>query len=305
MIHSYPSIYNLGHRAIADLTKQPVYVEEKVDGSQFSFGVVEVDGKLELQCRSKGAQLYLEAPQKMFEAGVATAKKLFEAGLLNTGWTYRGEYLAKPKHNVLAYERVPNQHIIIFDINPGLEQYLSYEEKLAEATRLGLECVKLLYSGMIESVDKFRELLAQQSVLGGQDIEGVVIKPQQYNLFGADKKCLLGKYVSEAFKEIHQVEWRKENPTSKDIIVAIGDQFRTPARWNKAIQHLRELGQIEDSPRDIGKIIKEIPADVLKECQLEIQAELWKWAWPHIQRGLITGFPQWYKDQLVAKQFEV
>jgi len=30
--HSYPKIYNLGHRAIRDLLEDPVVVEEKVDG---------------------------------------------------------------------------------------------------------------------------------------------------------------------------------------------------------------------------------------------------------------------------------
>lgn len=39
--HSYPSIYNLGHRYIADLLTVPVIVEEKIDGSQFSFGLDE------------------------------------------------------------------------------------------------------------------------------------------------------------------------------------------------------------------------------------------------------------------------
>lgn len=34
--HSYPSIYALGHRAIVDLLKGPVFIEEKIDGSQFS-----------------------------------------------------------------------------------------------------------------------------------------------------------------------------------------------------------------------------------------------------------------------------
>jgi len=36
-LNSYPSIYNLGHHAIATLLDAPVLVEEKVDGSQFSF----------------------------------------------------------------------------------------------------------------------------------------------------------------------------------------------------------------------------------------------------------------------------
>jgi hypothetical protein len=50
--HSYPSIYNLGHRALQDLLTVSVNVEEKVDGSQFSFGITE-EGEIKL--RSKGA----------------------------------------------------------------------------------------------------------------------------------------------------------------------------------------------------------------------------------------------------------
>ena len=107
--HSYPSIFALGHRALADLLLDPVIVEEKVDGSQFSFGLFErvavCDEPHEtvLLCRSKGAQLNLVAPEKMFIRAVDVVKEL----PLHTGWTYRAEYLAKPKHNALAYDRVP------------------------------------------------------------------------------------------------------------------------------------------------------------------------------------------------------
>ena len=38
-ISSYPKIYSLGHAAILDLLDGRVIVEEKVDGSQFSFGL--------------------------------------------------------------------------------------------------------------------------------------------------------------------------------------------------------------------------------------------------------------------------
>jgi hypothetical protein len=49
--HSYPSIYNLGHRALTDLFSGGlVLVQEKVDGSQFSFGLI--DGVVRF--RSKG-----------------------------------------------------------------------------------------------------------------------------------------------------------------------------------------------------------------------------------------------------------
>lgn len=98
---SYPSIFALGHRAIAELTNFPVHVQEKVDGSQFSFGVF--DG--EIRVRSKGAEMYPEAPEKMFQKAVDTVKALQD--ILIDGFTYRGEYLAKPRHNTLAYDRTP------------------------------------------------------------------------------------------------------------------------------------------------------------------------------------------------------
>ena len=60
--HSYPSVYNLGHRALEPLLAHPLNIEEKVDGSQFSFG--RFDGVLRV--RSKGQELIIDAPEKMF-----------------------------------------------------------------------------------------------------------------------------------------------------------------------------------------------------------------------------------------------
>lgn len=60
---SYPSIYNLVHSAIKNLFTVSVLVEEKIDGSQFSFGK---DANGDLHIRSKGAVTYIDAPEKMF-----------------------------------------------------------------------------------------------------------------------------------------------------------------------------------------------------------------------------------------------
>lgn len=311
--HSYSSIFNLGHAAIQDLLKGDVLVEEKLDGSQFSFGVFETDeddpgtafyvekGR-NLRIRSKGAVMHPDAPEKMFQAGAFTAKTL--APELHPGWTYRGEFLAKPRHNALAYDRVPAGNIIIFDINTGEQEFLSYEEKAEEAIRLGLECVPLLFCGSLERIDQFRVFLEQVSVLGGQKVEGVVIKPKNYDLYGRDKKVLMGKFVSGAFKEVHSNSWKAENPSAKDIVALLGDKYGTAARWNKAIQHLREAGKIEDDVRDIGLVMREIPEDILKECEDEIKERLFAYAWPHIRRMTTRGFPEYYKELLLKMQFE-
>lgn len=294
--HSYPKIFNLGHYALAELFSDPVIVEEKIDGSQFSFGRF---GD-ELKCRSKGMQIVVDAPEKLFQVAVDQVKKRFEQ--LRDGWTYRAEYLQKPKHNALAYDRVPTDNLIIFDISPAEETYLSYQEKSVEATRIGLECVPIISSGHLENAAEVLKLLDQVSVLGGQKIEGVVFK--NYKRFGPDKKVLMGKHVSEAFKEVHKNDWAKSNPGKGDVVQLLSEQYRSKARWNKSIQHLKEKGEIENSPRDIGKILKGIAEDIHLECEQEIKAELYKWALPHIKRAAIRGFPDWYKEQLVNVQFD-
>ncbi len=294
--HSYPKIYALGHRAIKDLFADEVIVEEKIDGSQFSFGIF--NG--ELKCRSKGAQIHLEAPEKMFQKAVDTVKEL--ALYLNDGWTYRGEYLAKPKHNTLNYSRVPKDHIILFDINPNEEEYLTYEDKRTEAQRLELEIVPLIHLGLVDTPTGLMALMDRESWLGGCKIEGMVIK--NYHKFGPDKKVLMGKYVSEAFKEKHKIDWKKSNPSKSDVVALLGDSLRSEARWDKAIQHLRECGALTNSPKDIGVLLKEIQADIRSECEGEIRQTLFDHAWKSISRNVIRGFPEYYKDKLMKSQFE-
>ncbi len=308
--HSYSSIFNMGHKAIAELLKGPVYVEEKVDGSQFSFGLIETsefeqsrgEEPFTLRVRSKGVEMVLDAPDNMFSLAVATVKELKDK--LHPGWTYRCEYLRAPKHNALIYKRTPNKHLIIFDVEIGECEFLNYPAKWAEANRLGLEVVPLLFGGVVENVEHFRDFLEITSILGGQKIEGVVVKPMDYNLFGNDKKVLMGKFVSEAFKEVHSKMWRTDNPTIGDVVGMLGSSYGTQARWQKALQHLTEQGLITDAPQDIGLLMKEIPTDIKRECEEEIKDKLFLFAWQHISRTVVRGVPEWYKELLLKKQFE-
>lgn len=298
MIPSYTSIYTLGHAAIKNLLDGDVIVEEKIDGSQFSFGLHYETG--ELECRSKGCALNIHAPEGMFTEAVNTAKSL--APILKKGWVYRGEYLQRAHHNTLIYDRTPLKNVMIFDISPGLESYLDPLAKAEECARIGLECVPVLFHGRL-TIDKFRSFLENLSVLGGQKIEGVVIKPAKYDLYGPDKKVLMGKFVSEAFKELHAEAWKQSNPRERDILDRIGNGITTTARWAKAVQHLKESGKIENSPRDIGPLLKEVQEDCTRECVDEVKDALYKWAWPHLRRMTTRGFPEWYKEQLVKSQF--
>lgn len=98
--------------------------------------------------------------------------------------------------------------------------------------------------------------------------------------------------------------WRTRNPTGKDIIGLLIEKYQTPARWQKAVQHLAERGELDNSPKDIGVLLKEVSLDVKKECEDEIKQALFDHAWKNISRGIVAGLPDWYKQELAKSAFE-
>jgi len=295
-IHSYPKIHNVGHPEIMSIFDDEVIVEEKVDGSQISF-VLRPDG--ELYIKSKRQMIHVESPEKMFAAGVDEI--LARKHLLTHNFVYRGEYLKGPKHNVLKYDRIPEGHIIIFDVEISPNRFMSWAEKYDEAKRIGLECVPIHFTGRISGHEQFQELLKMESCLGGVKVEGLVSK--NYARFGRDDKVLMAKYVSEAFKETHNKAWKASNPGRTDIIQGIIEGLRTDARWQKALQHLAEEGKLTHTPKDIGLLIKEAKDDIVKEEMEQIKDLLWKHFSGKILRGATAGLPEWYKEKLVERQF--
>jgi len=292
MIHSYPSIHTFGHKLLGKLFDSEVYIEEKLDGSQISF-MKDSNG---YHVRSKNKQIDINKPDSMFGMAI---EQILTLNLCND-WIYRGEYLRVPHHNVLNYSRTPNKNIIIFDIERGNQDFLSYEEKKYEANRIGLEVAPLLAQFILtisreELYNELIKLFDTESILGGVNIEGVVIK--NYKSFGEDDKVLMGKLVSEKFKEKHKIE---SKTGFSNIVEKIGKEYGTEARWEKAIQHLRDNGELEDSPKDIGILIKEIQDDVIKECREEITQELFSYFCRDIRNKLIAGFPEWYKKKLIV-----
>jgi hypothetical protein len=290
---SYSSPLAVGHRHLEKLFDGPVVVQEKVDGSQISFGLV--DGALEM--RSRGVMLNL-ADAGMFSAAVAAVERVKDK--LVPGYVYRGEYLAKPKHNTLAYDRVPANHIALFDIedtNAGSAYFLDPKTVATYAEILGFDVVPTYFEGVVEEGAPLPDI-DRVSFLGGQKIEGVVIK--NYAHLTPDKKVTIGKIVSEKFKEVHRGAWRAANPTRGDVVESLIAGLSTPARFAKAVQHLREAGTLVNAPQDIGNLIVEVQADIKKECAEEIAGTLIAHFMPKILRGIVRGVPDWYKAELAA-----
>lgn len=296
MLHSYSKPLNFGHRFLEGLMDGVLVVQEKIDGSQISFGIVE-NGDLSI--RSRKQEIDPENPG-MFAEGVKTVVTLYDAGKLKSGYIYRGEYLQKPKQNTLSYARVPTNNIILFDIDRGNQDYLWPDELLEEAASLGLETTPcyLRREGPVD-LELLKGLLDQPSILGGVNIEGVVIK--NYGVIGTDGKVMMGKVVAEDFRELHSSDWKKRNPNRTDIVDRIIADFGSEARWNKTIQHLTEVEMLLGEPKDIGPLMKELSEDFETECSSAIKDILWDHFRKQILKGISSGFPEYYKQVLAER----
>jgi len=298
---SYGKIYNLGHRAVRDILNFPVQIQEKIDGSQFSFGVR--NGVLNM--RSKRAVVHEGNEAGQFKLASETVQALLAANLLEEGWTYRGEAVTKPRHNHLAYGRIPAGGIILFDIDQGEEDLLDYLALTFAARELGLEVVPQFEAGTIEKIEDLAALCDRKSILGGEkNIEGVVIKPTVPLFDTLTGKTLRAKVVAAEFRETQTKSWKAANPGNNQFIEALVNSLTTEARWRKSIQTLRDEGVLDNSPKDIGPLLKQISKDVLEEEGPAIAAALLKHFWKkNISRGLTRGFPEFYKQQLIELQF--
>lgn len=297
---AFPKIFAIGTKYVDGIFDDEVEVTEKIDGSQFVFGK---DDKGQLFARSKGQQLVLDNPTKMFAKAVEYILSI-EDKIADDTWYY-SEYLEKPKHNVLAYERVPTNNLILFGVCDSGERFESTHIMEAYADKLGIEAVPVLFQGDVKDMQQVLDMLEGPSVLGNVEREGIVVKNYAKTVLigGQVMPLMAAKYVSEKFKEVHRKTWSKDH-TNKGRWETFMQGYRTEARWEKAVQHLREKGELDWSPRDIGNLMKEVNIDIITEEKDVILEFLWKEFGKELLRVATRGLPEWYKEQLLKSAFE-
>lgn len=285
-IPKYPKLRHLGHRDTIGIFDSPVVIQEKVDGSQISFGIVEG----EVFVRSKNTHRDLDE-DGMFSKGIAEI--LGRKDHLIEGRVYRGEYLQSSQHNLIKYGRIPRGHIVLFGYHYR-DEVDGIRGVAPIAETLGFDECPVLHEGMIDSREQVDALMEGESFLGGM-MEGVVIKNYSTGQFA--------KVVNEKFAEKHHRN--RSEKKARGGVDAIIATYRNHNRWWKAVQHLREDNNLHGEPRDIGPLIKEIQADVMEECGDDIKDALFKEHRKAIFNGIISGFPEWYKELISADPFKV
>ncbi len=287
-MHDYPKIYNVGHRAVRDIFQHTIHIEEKIDGSQFTWGT-DIAGALFMKTHHQ--DVTKQEPFGLFKQAMEWCRA--NVDLFHKGWTYRGEVMAKPCHNLLEYERVPRNGIVLFDVDKGQEDFLPYIDKVAEGNRIGLETTPYMFYGRLDNPETIRTFMDRRPLLGGKFIEGVVVKA--YGVFDDAKKTVMAKFVSDRFKEEKVINGQEGAAPHIDTVAGIGDRYKTEARWLKSIQRMKESNELQMAPQDIGKLRTLIMADVEAERGAEIKDLLYDAFRKDVLTRSVAGFPDWYK----------
>jgi len=303
-IRRWTKIFTLGDRYTDGIFEGPISITEKVDGSQFNFGISPKDG---LTFLTKGSTCHVGDGNKLFAPAMDHISK--NVRCLIEGWSYHGETLASPRHNTLQYDRVPKGHIALYGITKADGTQVSDHKTLKSyADELGIDVVPELFSGTWSDnpehpplIDFIMGFMDRESYLGKEKIEGVVIKNYGKEIFvgGRLLPLMQAKFVSEKFKERHGVAWPQNN---KGPLTVIGEMVRTQARWDKAIQRIKEDGTIQYHPRDIGAVLKNLHTDLETEDKELIKEKLWNAFSKELKRSATRGFPEAYKVWLVEQQ---
>ncbi len=293
----YIKILTVGALGTEQLLTGQVIIEEKIDGSQFAFGI---DKNSEVSCRSHHQQIIIN-DAGMFTEAVAHVQSIIPtlermyAVWREPLWFY-AEYLQRPKHNTLAYQRIPKNHLVLFDVLSGTN-WLSITDVQEMADSLQIDAVPVLYQGQAPDMDTIKSFLQRESYLGGSAIEGVVIKNyEQLIAMGGKTFPLFCKLVNEKFKERNMREWKENSNKSK--LQELIESYRTQARWQKAVQRLEEDGKLKHDPCDIGELMKAVAMDILEEEKENIKEELFNLYWKDIARTAQRGLAEWYKNKL-------
>jgi len=301
VIPRYPKAKHIRDRHCERIFDSEVVVQEKLDGSQFSFMVNEHGT---LFARSKNAMREVHAPDPIFEPAIRWLRQ--NKDKLLPGFVYRAECFKGDGHNVLEYENVPEQGFVVYDVQYQNGDFLKPQTAKAHCENHGIPYTEIFSRGQVmgetfsDKLEKVKGFLDEESFLGGPTIEGVVVK--NYEIPGPYSPIIVGKVVRDDFKERLHKEWEDKDQSPSDIRDQLAQTINKEARWRKVVQHAEEDGKLEGEPSDLAELFPDLREDLREEEGDRIKEELFEWAFDHIFRSVKSGFPEWYKDSLIERE---
>ena len=300
-MRAYAKVHHIGDPMCEGIFEGEVEVEEKVDGSQFRIHI-DINGMFHFA--SHRMEFISNENNGMFQKAVESTLKNLAPIMGKTrehDMYIFAEFVGKNQQNTLSYERVPESHVIVFDVIKD-QHWFTYTEKKQFAEKYGFDCIPRLWleDGSHLTPEVINELLKTKSYLGGTTIEGIVIK--NYNKFFDPNKYqwmegnfLVGKYVRQEFKELNMKEHAGEDVSMGKIKL----RYIAEARWDKAIQKLREEGKLVNAMKDLALLVPEVKHDVEEECKEDIKDQLYSLYGKQVISGSVKGLPEYYNKKLL------
>jgi hypothetical protein len=245
----------------------------------------------------------------MFSLAVENANKFLDKlGKVESDIIFFAEYLSKPKHNTLAYNRVPKDNLILFDVFID-GRYRDYEVVKEYAERMGMEIVPILdiLDKPISSENDAKKYFDTVSCLGGCKIEGVVIKSYDSKVYLRNKVYpYMVKIVKPEYKELNRLNWKENVQLSdKNVMNRIMSMFNLENIYQKAYLHARDNDEIKGTMSDLKYLFEYLNEDLEREYKEAVKEELWKYYEREIKRRLGKKLPEWYKEKLAEEKVNV
>jgi len=280
-----------------------IVLEEKIDGSNFRIGINK-DGTVQFGSRTQD-ETDDSFSKKTFRPIIDYVTKHMDSWnvrekMMNTLESMEydsiiifGEYLSKPRHSTLYYERIPKNYLAVFDIaaiRDGTFTMLHPECELFDSIvkLMDFDKVPILFSGKSECAmqDLFtwaREEHKVESYLGGQMREGVIFKNYEpyhdgefWQSLGEETILPMVKFVREEFKEAlsgvaNKDKTKKGSADIDEIVQYIMESYITKGRVQKSIMKLEEQhGRGKIDRQYTGSVIGDVFQDILAEQKEEI-----------------------------------
>lgn len=241
-----------------------IVIQEKVDGSNASFIYDKASDSI--IAFSRNYLLDSENTLRGFWEWTQQLDKQLLRTVIGTKYKIFGEWLTK---HTVVYPDDRYNHFYCFDVwDIENNCWLSQDESMAIAEKLGLTYVPVFYTGKFTKWSDINSYIGRTD-LGGEEGEGIVVK----NMTNSNYT----KLVNEKFLEIHVPKRRQITEKQQETQVQMSEDMEiaktivTHARIEKALHKMVDDGIIPENwgRREVGPIMKNLCKRIYDDCMKE------------------------------------
>src|SRR3972149_4327071 len=280
--HPYPKIHTVGYRGTEKVSSLPVYVSEKLDGSNVSLHCFMTQGGKVIRLASRTRWLDIESKQfTPFIQWAADHLNVLLAGM-EPGEVLWGEFCNN--HNVLKYDR--KSPFVLFDFSytgfagerifqaPDMWRVVLEKRNLQDVIPIGI----WEFHGLLNDYQALLEAFVSRGAYLGGPIEGIVIK--NYSETSEYSEPLFVKLVMDEFKEGHKKVYAQGESLEESLCQLVFNE----ARFRKGVQRVKENEQYTGTMKDMGTLLSTIQKDVEEESMGDIATFLVNKYWPSAKK---------------------